>query len=314
MLVHELLAGREMRPVECVAADCTLLEAAETLRANDISALLITNMLEQIVGVMSERDIVRALLKFQNDIAQQTVDKIMTHNVISCSPEDDVVATLELMNEKHIRHMPVLCDHQAIAMLSIREFDFACRSLQEQARTDELTGLTNRRFFLEMANKEMGKHSRFETPVSLAMLDIDDFKTINDTHGHAAGDDVLRALSKLLVSELRTYDIVGRLGGEEFGIMFPNTPIHDARLACYRLLSVVRNLKVRTAKNSVNFTVSIGLVEAQNYSSDCTQLMKRADQLLYEAKAGGRDRLVAEPDRRAPTLITRVRKTVAKQQ
>ena len=117
------------------------------------------------------------------------------------------------MNERGIRHVPVLENSVLKAILSIREFNLAYRRLQEQTRTDYMTGLANRRYFMETFEQELNRRSRFGAPLSVMTGDIDSFKAINDTYGHAAGDAVIRAIGALMVEQCRIYDTVSRGGG-----------------------------------------------------------------------------------------------------
>ncbi|MCR9136645.1 MAG: diguanylate cyclase [Alphaproteobacteria bacterium] len=293
MLIRELLAKRGDAPVQTIEPECTLFDLSVKLRKHDIGALLVVDGRNTVVGVVSERDVVRAITKFDDGLVRTPVADIMTRSVITCAPGDDVVDTLELMNRKHIRHMPVLDQGKPLAMISIREFDSICRHLQVQSRTDELTGLANRRYFLEMLETEIARSRRYHTPLSLAILDIDHFKHINDTLGHDAGDTVLCDLGKLLVRELRTFDGIGRLGGEEFAILFANTPAANAKLACERLISAIRAREVITSDGSTRYTASFGLTDAGTDTPDGQALLKAADKLLYQAKNEGRNRVVA---------------------
>jgi diguanylate cyclase (GGDEF)-like protein len=306
MKVRELLSDRAARPVEWVEPGCNLLDVTLRLKEHNVGAMLVVTTTGEVCGLLSERDIVRAMTRFGSDVCAVLAQDVMTTKLISCTPDDDAVDTLNLMNDKHIRHMPVLEEGRPVAMLSIRDLDYACNTLRRLARTDGLTGLNNRQHFIELLEKEYHKHRRFNTPLTLAMLDIDEFKAINDTHGHDAGDRVLRALGALITGELRTYDVVGRLGGEEFAIAFPGTPMAAARLVCNRLLASIRQLHVRTDDGKISFTASLGLSSASVHAGSAQALLQRADRLLYDAKAQGRDRIVSEHEneRTVPRLAT----------
>lgn len=295
MLIRELLAQKKPVAVKCIRPDSTLFELARLLREHNIGALLVTDDTAAVVGVVSERDLVRAIAEIGDGIVGRPVAEIMTCAVITCTPRDNVVDTLAMMNEKRIRHMPVLDDGKPLAMISIREFDHACRQLQIQSRTDELTGLANRRYFMEMLDTELARGKRYDMPLSLAILDIDHFKHVNDTFGHDAGDRVLCDLAKVLVRELRTFDGIGRLGGEEFAILFPNTSAENAKLACERLITAIRAQEVVTDEGTIRFTASFGLTDAAGDTPDGRALLNAADKLLYQAKGEGRNRVVARP-------------------
>lgn len=293
MIVRELLDQREPATVKCIRPDSSLRELAGQLRAHNIGAMLVTDDDDNLAGMVSERDLVRAITEFGDSFIGRSVADIITREVISCAPGDNVVDTLAVMNEKRIRHMPVLDAGKPVAMISIREFEHICRQLRIQSRTDFLTGLSNRRHFMETLETELARGKRYDLPLSLAILDIDHFKHINDTFGHGAGDRVLYDLAKLLIHELRNFDTVGRLGGEEFAILFPNTGAEHAKLACERLLAAIRAKEIVTDEGTIRFTASFGLTDAACAARDGRAFLQAADQLLYRAKNEGRNRLVA---------------------
>jgi two-component system, cell cycle response regulator len=173
-----------------------------------------------------------------------------------------------------------------------RELDLANANTQLYvlATTDQLTNLKNRRFFLEKLEFEVERCRRYARPCSVAVIDADRFKTVNDTYGHHVGDKVLQVLANVLIEELRTVDQIGRLGGEEFGVLFPETRKDDALKACDRMLSRIRATKVAAEAVDVTFTVSAGLTEMVPPQDECDAILKRADRALYRAKELGRDR------------------------
>lgn len=293
MLIRELLALKEERSVVAIRPETTLRESAGILRQQNIGAVLVTDTQDTLLGIVSERDLVRAIWQLGDDLVDRPASEIMTCSVVTCTPADDVLSTLSEMNERAIRHIPVVEAGKIRAMISIREFEHACRQLEIQASTDDLTGLANRRLFMSILTKEVNRYRRFHTPFSVAMLDIDHFKFVNDRYGHEAGDKVLRALADLMVQTLRPFDEVGRLGGEEFAILFPNTELADALKACRRLLQAVREMEVAEEDAVVRFTVSFGLVCPPDAALDGSAVLKRADQMLYQAKAEGRNRIIA---------------------
>ena len=294
MLISELMAQKRCIELKRIRPDCGLLEMAEELNRHDIGVLLVVDAEGKLVGVSSERDLARAIATHSNGLFDRTVADIMTPTVVTCTPNDNVIETLDVMNDNNIRHIPVVEDGAPKAMLSIKEFHLAYQTLQTQARTDHLTGLANRRHFMELMEEEISRRRRFESPLSLAMLDLDNFKQINDTYGHEAGDQVLRVLSKLLKRQLRAYDSVGRLGGEEFALLFPNTDLERAVIACNRVVDAIRMQDVVAGEQIIHFTASLGLVETTTPGETAQAMLKRADVLLYQAKAEGRDRIATK--------------------
>jgi len=164
--------------------------------------------------------------------------------------------------------------------------------LRRDATTDALTGVANRRSFLDALNKELIRFKRFGDPACAAVLmaDIDHFKHINDRHGHAIGDEALRHFTHLVRTHLRATDLVGRLGGEEFGILLPVTDEFEALEFAKRLCALVAAHPARTAAGEIAFTVSLGVTELWNDDATPEAVLERADAALYRAKAGGRNR------------------------
>jgi diguanylate cyclase (GGDEF)-like protein len=159
------------------------------------------------------------------------------------------------------------------------------------ARTDELTGLNNRRAFTEQCERALEQARRYGRPLALVMFDIDHFKTINDTHGHAAGDRVLQDLAGAILRTLREVDVAGRLGGEEFAVLLPETGGPEAVALAERLRKVVAGLKVAHEGHEIAFTCSFGVAVRLEDDAVLDTLLSRADEALYRAKRQGRDRI-----------------------
>lgn len=162
------------------------------------------------------------------------------------------------------------------------------------ARTDHLTGIANRRHFFEQGELEVDRAIRYAHPLSLMMIDIDHFKSINDTWGHSAGDDVLRQVSLLVRESLRSADLFGRTGGEEFGAILVETDSENALIIAERVRATVASSTIVTAANQqVQVTLSIGLTELKERQLSIGELMSEADRALYEAKKSGRNMVVS---------------------
>jgi diguanylate cyclase (GGDEF)-like protein/PAS domain S-box-containing protein len=161
--------------------------------------------------------------------------------------------------------------------------------LRELATKDELTELYNRRHFLELAQVELARVRRTRAPLSLAMIDVDHFKHVNDRFGHAAGDRALKELSLALRETVRTADVAARIGGEEFVLLLPDTGLEGALAVTERLRDRVRKSELSVEGETLKFTVSAGVAELGPDES-VDSLLKRADEALYRAKAAGRDR------------------------
>lgn len=161
------------------------------------------------------------------------------------------------------------------------------------ATTDPLTGLFNRRSFMEAMEQELGRFRRYGKAPALMMLDLDHFKRINDTHGHAGGDEVLQSFAGTLKEQLRETDLPGRLGGEEFAVLLPETGLESALRIAWRILNKVRSTPVQIQTVPVAFTVSIGVGVMLENDANPDAILARADAALYRAKNGGRDRVEA---------------------
>ncbi|VAX07467.1 GGDEF domain protein [hydrothermal vent metagenome] len=167
---------------------------------------------------------------------------------------------------------------------------------EQLARTDELTSLNNRRAFFELGEKAFQHARRFNSNLSLIMLDLDYFKKINDHHGHAAGDKVLQTLGGLLKQSNREIDIIGRLGGEEFALILPETDLPGAIELAERLRQNVSGLLVKLGNTDIKFTISIGIAELQAENKTLDDLLLQADNALYTAKRNGRN-CIEGPDK-----------------
>ena len=163
--------------------------------------------------------------------------------------------------------------------------------LFELATIDPLTGCLNRRHFVERANELIALGRRTGAPLSLVVMDLDDFKRINDVYGHPAGDAVLRMIGRTGRNHIRATDLLGRMGGEEFALLMPNTAAVGAALLADRLREAIKSDETRIAEANIQITASLGLAALRpNESFDA--LYARADAALYAAKAGGRDCLI----------------------
>jgi diguanylate cyclase (GGDEF)-like protein/PAS domain S-box-containing protein len=166
--------------------------------------------------------------------------------------------------------------------------------LEQEARTDPLTGCANRRHFLELAEHELGRARRYAEDMSVLMLDLDHFKTINDRHGHPVGDLVLLKLVQVCQATLRAEDTVGRLGGEEFAVLLPESGREKALEVAERLCRAVADAGVALNDNlPLHFTASIGVATLAQEDFNIGTVLARADKALYEAKSAGRNRVVA---------------------
>lgn len=166
------------------------------------------------------------------------------------------------------------------------------RRIEKLSRTDELTNLYNRRYFMELARRELALGARYGTPVAMLMLDMDDFKRVNNSFGHKAGDEVLLACAHIVEGTIRLTDIIGRYGGDEFLVLAPNTDSAGAGELAERIRLAFAKTPILAAEQAVHLTVSIGAVSAEGRASSMDELLQAADHALYQAKHQGRNRIV----------------------
>lgn len=162
------------------------------------------------------------------------------------------------------------------------------KQLESLASTDALTGLWNRRYFFEIGHNECKRTRRYKAKFGMLMIDIDHFKDINDTYGHAAGDAVLINVSEVFKKHLRDVDIASRIGGEEFAVLMPNTDIEGVKIVAERLRSAVESSQIAYEGNALKITISVGISDCSNVNS-IDEMLKNADDALYDAKNSGRN-------------------------
>ena len=182
-----------------------------------------------------------------------------------------------------------LANQTAVAIENARLF----YEVQQLAILDDLTGVFNRRHLLEISEQEFRRAKRFGRKLSLVMMDIDHFKQVNDTHGHAVGDEVLGALAERCQNNIRNVDVLGRFGGEEFVIILPETMLAEAIQITERLCSQIADFPIETSIGPVNLTASFGIACYSPDVEDLYALLRNADIALYSAKRNGRNRFRA---------------------
>lgn len=240
--------------------------------------------------------------KTPEELLGQELGEIVSKTYMECVQAGKPVSyeeELSLPGGKKIWHTtltPVFENGKAAYIVGSAQ-DITQRKLAEEklrflATTDELTGLWNRRHFMEVLEQEIERTRRYGQSVSLLMLDIDHFKNVNDRYGHAVGDLVLRHLADLLREHLRRIDMPGRLGGEEFAVILPQTDAHGAYAIAERLRTSIQRSPAKTEKADISFTASIGLAVSQSNISDPDVILKMADDALYRAKRAGRNKTI----------------------
>ncbi len=162
-------------------------------------------------------------------------------------------------------------------------------ALVAMATTDPLTGVRNRRDFFLHGERAVSQAGRYLQPLAVIMLDVDYFKGVNDSHGHSVGDQVLKAVCTCCTETLRENDIFARIGGEEFAVVLPQTPIAAAEISAERLRAAVASLSVPVPDGELKITISLGIATLESDDLDLEELLKRADSALYHAKENGRN-------------------------
>jgi diguanylate cyclase (GGDEF)-like protein len=176
----------------------------------------------------------------------------------------------------------------AVAMAGLQRLRRSQAQLARLVIQDQLTNVLNARAFADRLSQELDRNRRYPRPLALMYMDLDNFKVINDTHGHQTGDAVLRLVADAMRSSVRQADVVGRLGGDEFAVLMPETDAPLADAAAKRLVAGLRNV----FKGTPNVTASIGVVSCTATDASTDDLLRRADQAMYDAKKMGKDRVV----------------------
>lgn len=166
------------------------------------------------------------------------------------------------------------------------------RDLLHQSRTDPLTGVLNRRAILSELRGELNRVSRGKGPLSLCLFDIDDFKRLNDTFGHPAGDRGLKECVRRVLAVIRSYDSLGRIGGDEFLVLLPGTDYMEASAICHRIQTVISGKPLEFAEGTFDLTVSLGLVTSAGDTAP-EKLLEAVDRAMYQSKKEGGNRLTS---------------------
>ncbi len=175
---------------------------------------------------------------------------------------------------------------------SKRALERANEQLAKLSMTDRLTGLLNRGTWENLVDAEYERYRRYGQATSLVMFDIDHFKPVNDNYGHLAGDEVIRHTAQATRNNIRQSDSAGRYGGEEFGIILPETDAENARLICERIRESIEKSTVETSAGNITYTISMGIAQLTDEPENYMQWMQKADEALYAAKESGRNKVV----------------------
>lgn len=205
------------------------------------------------------------------------------------------------VNGKLIRKTTVLKNHDKILVgnttLKFLQGDtesLFLDNLRNKINIDGLTGAYNKHYFVDQFNKSFLLSKRYKKKLSLLIFDIDDFKNINDTYGHAAGDFILSEIGEIIIKKIRATDIFARVGGEEFAVICPETDIKESKKLADKLLGLVKGQEYIFEGKKISVTISIGACEFNDSMKDDLEMYKHCDSLLYKAKKTGKDRFVSD--------------------
>lgn len=283
--LYSPIDGKEKIGLLVVARNQALIQAEATLSAIRLSSLLLLQLVATAVLI---------LLAFRRLVGQPIAR--LARSLAAIQPGSGERLALA---DEHVQDEIGSLTRSANALISAAES--ALDEVNALATVDALTGLPNRRAFMERIGLELSRFQRQEAmPASVLMCDLDHFKRINDQHGHAAGDAVLREFGQLMNGELRKIDIAGRLGGEEFAVVLPATTAASALHFAERLRIKVAALVVDHAGLPLKISTSIGVAEMRPTDLRPEEVIARADRALYEAKEKGRNRVEVAPGDLAP--------------
>lgn len=292
MKICDLLSEKKLTDVEVIRENCTLRETAHRLVLHQIGVLVVVDQNRTPIGMISERDLIRAITEYDARLLDKHVSELMSRPLITCRGKDSIFDALSVMKSKAIRHLPIIDEGELAGIVSMRDLTQACEILQIQASTDPLTGLPNRRSFYQALANELDRSNRYGHPLTVVLFDIDHFKNINDTYGHSAGDDVLQSLAIIAKANIRSIDLVARLGGEEFVVLMPETDRSGAMVAGEKLRAKIADVAIISGEHQINVSASFGVTGLNHKDESAEVLINRADKAMYKAKKDGRNRIV----------------------
>ncbi len=260
---------------EDTEAACKKEEAARQAERVDMASLQLQDLAKNMAIDVGEHS------SLMTDISSN-LGELDLENTASSAVVAEAIAQISAANNK-------LQDRLEDAEKKIQDQAEEIRVQQSEARTDALTNLANRRAFDDVMAKNVASFKSEKRPLSMMMLDVDHFKQFNDTHGHQAGDEVLRRVGSTIAKAVKATDIPCRYGGEEFALVMPNTKIPQAKLAAERVRKAIEELTISFEGKSLNVTASMGIAEI-TLGEEGAKLVRRADDAVYASKEAGRNR------------------------
>ncbi len=269
--------------------------ARETVFENSADAMILLNRSNSLI------DYNPSAAKLFEELKPNAIGETI-HQILKSHPDflgiynSGQVKDLALTNGKYYEMKVIKTEKDAlktfgylISLTDVTDRNLAREKLIQLATTDELTGLNNRRYFMELARQEFARAKRYDELFCLIMIDIDHFKTLNDSIGHSGGDAVLREFGLQLKCFFRKTDIAGRLGGEEFAVLLPKLNLESTYTVAERFREEIAQSKFIYENQEIQYTISLGVAAHNSKLANFEQLIKLADQCLYKAKNGGRN-------------------------
>lgn len=263
---------------------------------NDYDFILLDYSMEQVSGIELLKSIKEAGVRTPVIFVTGHGNEIIASEAIKLGAYDYVVKDTKLV---YLDRLPTVIresksKHELIETnrFLIQELRRANDRLQRLTFTDEMTGVYNYRFLSNQLSKEVQRAERYGKPLSVCLVDMDEFKQINDQYGHPSGDAALKKVSMILQETVRSVDFVGRYGGDEFVIIFPDTKIEDALAFCERMISRMSEEKIKLGNREVSLKLSIGVADFHPTERNTVEkLMEAVDQCLYRVKRSGRNKV-----------------------
>lgn len=284
--------------------DEPIYDVLEKLRGYKIGCVVITDGEMRPVGMVTESDMLDIFMKTRGLVMPFKAKDIMTPTVLTCTPEDTLEHVSVLMASNRIRRVPVVDAGKVIGLVSYRDLTEDLRKsyyildeiIEDKSNKDALTGLYNKGFASEQLKYQFELSKRLGTPVFVCVFDLDHFKKVNDTYGHACGDKVLISAAQIIKECARTVDVVSRYGGEEFMITGFINDKKSALVMPERVRKMIASLNFMYEAKTIKLTVSGGVALSNEKLDQPDMLFKKADESLYRAKQDGRDRIYLHED------------------
>lgn len=281
------------KKVASVTPGTTLVTVGRIMSKKKISCVIVEGK-NKVLGIISERDIVRRLAANGGELSGIKASQAMSSPVETLYSDTTLDRAVQLMTEKGYRRFPILnrsekligvVTQSDVLRAFVREMEIAHEKMKDLAIRDHLTGMYNRRLFMTTLEKEFYRSKRYKTPMTIIMIDIDDFKKINDKHGHHHGDRILQSVGDIIRRQTRDADVAARYGGEEFIVLTNRADTGHAERLAERLRSSI-------AESGI--TVSCGVAHYPNDKSRFPDdLIRLSDEALYAAKRSGKNKVVS---------------------